>query len=763
MREMSSDRLLLRSAVLATVTLMWATLPSAVPLAGAALGVCPNEALRSELRSGQLPNCRAYERVTPAYKESAILTNTFAVSPEGSRIIAGSLGTFADAEQLTLSSLTSNVGGAAYLFSRTQAGWAAASLGPPASSYRSNGMLDASTDLHATLWTLEPVVERGQPNLRESNIYLERQLGTFAKVGPLTPESSGPNATSYAYRGASEDLSRVLFSAGPGFRWPFDGTVEEGGTLYEYMGVEQPGETREPTLVGVEGGRGSRTLISHCGTRLGSSSSEERARENSGFQVRGSMYNAISADGARTFFTAVGTDEAGGCEGPQASELFAREELPMVSGELPPANMRTVPISEPEAEACQACLAGGEAKDAFFQGASLDGSKVFFTTEQKLLPEAEGENLYEYDFDAPAGERVTLLSGGAADPEMQGVARISEGGSHVYFVAKGVLTNISKNGVGSSAAAGADNLYVHAEGHTSFVATLSPGDSGDWARLDRRPVLASGEGRFLVFTSVADLTGEGLKGARPQVFQYDAVTGALVRASIGQDGYNDGGREPAVGSTIVNGFPSAYSYVSADSPSAASGTQASADGAVFFSSPDALTPQALADRVDLAGQMVPNVYEYRAGHVYLLSDGRDISVVNSGPGAYLVGADPAGGDVFFFTSDSLIAGDGDTQQDLYDARVGGGYPTPVPPPSCGGEACQGGLAGAFALAPLGGSATQGEEEDAPAAPTPARAKPKPKATKVKRKHKVKGKRRARVGKRASRAMLHGRVYGRAVR
>src|SRR4029077_16284268 len=261
-----------------------------------------------------------------------------------------------------------------------------------------------------------------------------------------------------------------------------------------------------------------------------------------------------------------------------------------------------------------------------FQGASQDGSKVFFTTEQSLLPGAEGENLYEYDFGAPAGERVTLLSSGAGDPQLQGIARISEDGSHVYFVAKADLTGARTNGIGSSPEAGGDNLYVYAAGHTTFVATLAPGDSGDWAAVDERPVLVSGEGRFLVFTSVADLTGEGLRGARTQVFQYDAATGSLVRASIGQDGYNENDREPAVGSTITFIFRSAYSYANAASPSTAGGAQAPANGAVFFESPDALTPQALADRTDAGGQLVPNVYEYRAGHVHLLSDGRDLSV-----------------------------------------------------------------------------------------------------------------------------------------
>jgi hypothetical protein len=728
-----SKYLLARGVVLAVFVVAF------LPTAGASASVCPNESLRSELRSGGLPDCRAYEVVSPAYTESTALTSVFAVSPEGSRLLVGSLGTFAGAEQVTLND--TNVLGAAYLLSRTSMGWAATSLGPQSSTYGSHGgMLDASTDLDASLWEL--------PVAGVNDLYLEKPLGTFAKIGPV------PEPLAYDYLGASEDLSRVLFSTAPGF------------PLYEYIGVEQPGEGRGPSLVGVAGGRGSNALISHCGTRLGSSVpfSSPEAKEGG----HGSVYNAIS--GERVFFTSIGADhhECGEPQ-PPVDELFAREAAPPPSGSQPP-EMRTVPISCPPAP-LSPCA------DANFEGASHDGSKVFFTSTQKLVEGASedhtsgdsakecasiqgpgGCNLYVDEL-AGAGtsltQRLALVSGGSADPRVQGVARISEDGSHVYFVAEGVLTEVP-NGVGSIAVAGADNLYVYAEGHTSFVATLSPADAGDWAREDERPVLTSGEGRYLVFVSVADLTDEGLSSGKSQVFQYDAATGALVRVSIGQNGYNNDGKDPIAGSAITNGFPSSYRYVRVDSPTSASGVQAPADGAVFFSSPDALTPQALSDQTDFVGQPVSNIYEYRVGHVYLLSDGRDVSAVNAAPGVSLAGADPSGDDVFFFTSDSLVPGDGNTQQDLYDARVGGGFPTPAQAGDCG-EACQGALAGAPALAPFGGSAMQAAEAEAPP-PVSALGTTKPKAKTVKR-SKPKKKRKARARRAASGVDRRGHAHG----
>ncbi len=705
---------------------------------------CPNETLRLELRSAGLPDCRAYERVTPAYRESqpAAVGGVFAVSPGGDRVLAGSIGAFAGTEQDTLN-VNSSLAGAAYLFERGGAGWQARALIPPASSFHSDGLYDASADLSRSLWELEatgsPLESSASFESEEvTGFYLESSVGVFEKVGPPTPGAI-PNRHRYHYLGGSADLSRIVFSAEPVARWPFDATVAEGPTVYEYVGVERPGETREPSLVGVEGGPGSRQLISTCGTRLGSGSI------SFGEDHAGSMFNSISASGLRVFFTAVGSEEvSAGCVGPRVGEIYAREEVPVREGETPAAGARTVAISEPSREDCGECQT--EEPDviraaAVFQGASLDGSRVFFTTEQELLPGAKGNNLYEYDFNAPAGERVALLSGGGSaggEARVQGVARIAEDGSAVYFVAQGRLTSEPRGGgcvAGLSEAErageeathagrcrpkqGADNLYLCRGGRTVFVATLAPGDAQDWATEDHRPVLVSEDGGYLVFTSGADLLGEGVQEDKPQVFQYQAASETLVRASIGLDGYNDDGRQPLVGSKIIEESGAGYSYLSGDSPTQAATTQAPADGAVFFQSPDALTPQALADRPDSEGvALAQNVYEYRAGRVYLLSDGQDLSTVSGSSGTELAAATPSGGDVFLFTSDPLVAQDGDTESDLYDARADGGYPSPSVQAGCAPGACQEAPSPAPALGTPASLNASGEGDLSAAVPVP---------------------------------------------
>jgi hypothetical protein len=59
-----------------------------------------------------------------------------------------------------------------------------------------------------------------------------------------------------------------------------------------------------------------------------------------------------------------------------------------------------------------------------------------------------------------------------------------------------------------------------------------------------------------------------------------------------------------------------------------------------------------------------------------------------------VNATPSGSDVFILTSQQLLPQDGDTSPDLYDARVGGGFPASVQAAPCVGDACRPGVAAA---------------------------------------------------------------------
>jgi hypothetical protein len=127
----------------------------------------------------------------------------------------------------------------------------------------------------------------------------------------------------------------------------------------------------------------------------------------------------------------------------------------------------------------------------------------------------------------------------------------------------------------------------------------------------------------------------------------------------------------------------------------------SGDGSrVFFDTPSVLLSS------DIDGEIVPegggpgswwssssDVYEWRRNGIEGCGRVQGcLSLVSSGRGGRLVqllGADPSGDNVFFTTSDSLVPQDTDNAIDIYDARRGGGEPSPSSGPvECEGDACQ---------------------------------------------------------------------------
>jgi hypothetical protein len=704
-----------------------------VCLSESALGACPNEAIRGVLHSEQLPDCRAYEMVSPAQKLGWAVGLE---SADESRAMVDSFGAFLGSNQAVLLNQ--------YLVERTSSGWVTTPLPQPLAP----GLIGTLGNPVAVSAGLGEGVFEERPasgsSENERAYYLDGlPSGDPVEVGPLFPPSVRQSDVVQVEPVSAEPSvagGHVLFEIEAPQLWPGDSTVAGGrGTpgsysLYEYDGTGGV----EPKLVGVRNDGVLRTdreaqLIGQCGVSLGFPSGDNF--HNLGLLL-GDAYNAVAVSGGgwRVFFTVAGVSGTGGCNeegegaGPAVNELYARED-----------GSETIAVSEPSKADCVACRASTP-EPAVFQGASEDGSRVFFLSSQELLEGAHGMNLYEFDFDAAREGRALSLVGS----EVLGVARVAQSGSRVYFVSSGRLTG-QPNEYGASAEEGKPNLYVYdaEDAHIAFIGTLSASDSSDWQQEDVRPVDASWDGRFLVFDSTADLTPDD-SSTVTQVFEYDAEQETLVRVSAGANGFNDDGNTEVYSARIVE-----PSYTESENPMPKL-TSVSEGGIVVFESSDALTGEAILG--------YPNVYEYRAGQVSLISDGQDRSgVVIFGrpePTVRLLGEDPSGVDVFFTTADRLVPQDGDTQVDVYDARVDGGFAV-ASPPSCEGEGCQGALSGA----PVFGVPQSTFEPAAPSTTSTPGAQA-PGKTKANGKKKKKGKGKEKAGRRRERAK---RGVSRAVR
>ncbi len=388
----------------------------------------------------------------------------------------------------------------------------------------------ASADLDKTLWELylphREDEELAEVPINDATLAVrdagDGGKGRFTPIGPVVAPGHEPGPEGFALRSASADLSHIVFSVNNELKqlWPGDETLPGATSLYEYRGVGGG----EPVLVGVENEgalKGSphvnegADLISQCGTLLGSAG-----------------INPLSTSGDVAYFTALACGEA-----PHVNELYARVD-----------GARTVAVSEPAVTGTRAsectgvCLedenAEGGAKRgaAAFAGASQDGSKVFFSTEQPLLnvDHDTGNDLYEAELEGgedPRIERLTMVSqGGEGDATpgegsgFTGVLATSEDGSRVYFEATGELTT-KANGNGERAEAGANNLYVYdtVSGQLSFVA-IEPIPPFDLTH----------DGQFAVFESTRKVVGTDDSSEARQLFEYDAASGTLARVSIGQ-------------------------------------------------------------------------------------------------------------------------------------------------------------------------------------------------------------------------------------
>jgi hypothetical protein len=345
-------------------------------------------------------------------------------------------------------------------------------------------------------------------------------------------------------------------------------------------------------------------------------------------------------------------------------------------------------------------LAGG----GRFIGASSDGAQIFYTG---------GGAVFEYDVE---NAQTTDLS-----------VEASSEGAHLVSVPGGFEVVEYMGPSGPAAAVVGEELH--------HFARVSP------------------EGRYVLFNSTQELTGydnfneSACGGGCTEVYEYDTVARHLNCVSCNPSGAIPMGYSSIPFVTPTGVGPGNGSYLS---------RVLSPDGRVFFDSTEALVAH------DTNG--LRDVYEWEPEGVGSCKKaGGCLSLISSGTSgseSFFLDASVSGDDVFFLTSDQLVAQDYDHSPDVYDAHVcSTSVPCfavpPVPVPACtSSDACKPGptpqptIFGAPASATFAGAGNPLPSTSAPAAKKAVKKKPKPKkkakAKKKSKKHKAGSSRRSNV-------------------
>jgi hypothetical protein len=733
---------------------------------------CPNQRLLGF--SPLLPDCRAYELVSSAGKEGETYTpsgpaargfeveDTQTERPFRAAATEPFLAFIGDPDSLGGAGSQGKGLGEQLLARRGPnagpAGWEESNISPPAGEgeHGFNSGITVyealSPDLSAGVFVTgeepirspaEPQGPAGCPVLYSHSVADNRNHALFTTT--TTPEFCGQvtfnvNKPTEAmlFAGSSKGGSQALFQTSAALIPQTTQTVGEGANLYDSLS----GVLR---LINVlPDGKGVEPNATFGGPPV-------QAQNPPGFS------HVISPDGSRIIWSSVEALAGAGVAQPKA--LYAREnptmpQSPIVGGRC------TVPT-----DACTVQLdvkqpgATGADGGGRFWTASADGTKVFFTDCNRLTSESTavpsegcehlapergntpeqpvltGNDLYEYDFSKPMGERLTDLTiDHSSDPlgaDVQGLVGSSEDGSYVYFVAGAKLTSEANSRgevpatrrceegekgaereeerLGNPPAGKGCNLYVwHAGASVRFIGLLSAKDDrltqvsvsngklyGAWVPdLGSRTGEVTADGAHLTFESMRHLTGYDTSALANvasgehalEVFVYDAASNTLLCASCDPNG--------APPDATIDGIELGGTGAGAHLPVSSANTfmrrWMSPDGNIVFF--DSSQPLVARDT-----NRVQDVYEWEregtggcppatparlnGGCTFLLSGGE------SSDYSYLLDADENASNVFITHRGQLAgAGPPDDKTHVFDVRVDGGFSAPSL--GCAGPGCQ---------------------------------------------------------------------------
>lgn len=613
---------------------------------------CTNE------RSGfatTLPDCRAYELVTPVDKRGADVVGfplRTRSAGDGNAVAYGATTSFGD-------SLGSSSSGVEYMSMRGPDGWSTHSLSPfqtpvalPSGFSSSQYSGEFSTDLDRGIFVgLTPVPGTGGDNVAGvANLYLASGIRSGTPRFQLLSDAATPvqdvpqeTAPHINLAGASADFEHVVFETHDNLTPDASG---QGDKAYEWTG----GELR---LVGIlpDDACGAPPCIAPA-SAIGAGA----LTDGWGAGTYTNVARAISADGSRIFFTAGSLPMWRSLGG--ANEGFAGSLYVRISGQS------TVQIDASERSAPDPKGPGRSQ----FQMATPDGKTAFFLSREELVDadtDGTGISLYRYAADAPAGDRLSLVD--TAGVTVQHIVAMTPDTGYMYFL----------GALGS----GTPDLYVKHGGDVHRIAVgSSENDLGQYGTtplgLNWNEARMSADGHRLLFGSTSD---QGLYAPYnpklSELYLYDYASDALACVSCSENGTPPASHGTFNGTwaqSIDLGGPRYEPYLYNNTPLPSNGRY------VFFSTHDSLVPG------DTNGHLDAYSYDVEKGKLALISSGQ------CNCDSIFLTASPSGRDVFISTRQQLVRVDGDNLSDLYDVRIGGGIASQnAPPPGeCQGDACQ---------------------------------------------------------------------------
>jgi hypothetical protein len=607
------------------------------------------------------PAARYYELVSEADSGGLGVEEILAVSDDGRRVGLGSQ-SLGDSHSLPGQTTP-------FLAFHGLGGWEVQQVNPDPEEGRAGGSFVPTawfpSDLGTALWSHYSAAMQIRGEVEWT--FTDPDGSRRAALPRLVPVSGrGTAETFFRVTGAAADLSSFVFQreeagdasqrASATYLPGQPPTSGEPGDIYRVSGAGSP----SPALTLVNRDPGGVLISNACGAWVGSNrfnSAGDSNLSNKGLNLR-----PVSADGAIIYFSVRPSGSSACNVATDRIRIFKR--IGDASTVEVSACARAVPAS---------CTTPDG--DDFFQGASLDGGRAFFTTTRKLTESDEDTtlDLYLYDSNPPGGQPQLVQASageavavdhpviGSGAEALEGVVDVSADGSRAYFVAKGRLT--------AAGTKGANNLYVyqrddaHPTGRIAFVAKLDSGDSNLWAAAAKPaqalPLVApggkGGDGHLLLFPSQAKLLGADTDSAA-DLYRYDDETTQLACLTCAGNGLL------GVSIALHKGFTN---------PDSAQESRIATEDAsrVVFASAEQLSPD--------DHNTLPDAYEWHEGALNLITTG-DAS--SSGLGRNVTGElilpliSRDGGAVLFATADRLVGRDQNSATDAYAARTGGGFP-----------------------------------------------------------------------------------------